>query len=677
MKRHALYRYNGFALWDVAVFIMLAAGVAAASFTVLQSQTLKRQSAAQETLLDWADRQTRGFAASHGRLPCPDVDGDGLENCDGAVQSGWLPHRTLGYDGAMRPTPGGPRLRYVVYRTGGLDLARPGNHYEPARWDGTPFGFNAVNDLDLCAALARAGSLPADAQAAHVLAPGGAFMNVSFAIAVPGAGDRDGDGNPYDGGNGSTGVELESPWREVSSQYDDRVRGRGFVDLANAMGCGMAMAAIDGMAMAVDVSDEVNSQKIYTLAGASVLTLINGVKVAVLGLKIYNAGALMTTAATVLSVANAALAAAIGTCAVLVGCAEIPHAAASVAAATVAVTAAATAMGLNTAAIIPQSIATAMTLAITIQAGLELTPASLAEALQNELGSAPLPPGLASALQNGLVVAPDTESITDTLATMKAKVETMEADAATAEAKAVTARTGAAQAWNTVEQARAEVIATADEEPRTDAFNPGQAYSDLDAVLFYARSWVDAQAVFEDAKGRYEAAQLKADKLGEAVAELEAQAAANPGDVNIQRSLADARAQRDQAQAEVMTLQGRKNTAQSATSSAESTYLAARETALAHFPAKGDELGHDLDGGDQQGGYLKAYADYKLADMEALAAESSASQTRQSATALRRAYEDMKAAYESADNSASGSPLSVWGGSRNILQGADAMGVYP
>ncbi len=246
----------GFGLLQVMLVLLLVGAALAAGAVLLQAKRAPQQAITQEQTLRWADEAIAAFASTHARLPCPAQTLDGEEaldstgNCIPGNAKGWLPTRTLlGASGNGMPV--GP-VAYMVYRgdaAAHLDLTAPGNAYQPPLIDGTNREiisldkdrketgrrpFSAINGLDLCRSLELAqvaGTNHADTTRAGVH---GVPWNVAYGIAA--AGPLPGQSR-LDDDNTGTVAQMESPWREWDSGYDDRVRVRSFDAAAQMLGC--------------------------------------------------------------------------------------------------------------------------------------------------------------------------------------------------------------------------------------------------------------------------------------------------------------------------------------------------------------------------------------------------------------------------------------------------------
>jgi prepilin-type N-terminal cleavage/methylation domain-containing protein len=123
----------GFTLIEVMLVLLIMAVMATSLAIPLAAQLQMRRQEQTQRQLDEAKEALLGFAAAHGRLPCPATPGSrGLESfaaggsaANGACQTfhaGYLPAAALGLapidaDGLVRDAWGGPenRIRYAVF----------------------------------------------------------------------------------------------------------------------------------------------------------------------------------------------------------------------------------------------------------------------------------------------------------------------------------------------------------------------------------------------------------------------------------------------------------------------------------------------------------------------------------------------------------------------------------
>jgi type II secretory pathway pseudopilin PulG len=368
---------RGFSLVEAALLVLLIGSAVAAGLMVMRAKQPTRQAQAQEAALQWADQALVAYAAAHARLPCavatPTSDPD---DCVSGDQKGWLPVQALE---AVHPGGAsiGEPLRYVVYRgDAGSDLATASDRFSPHTWERTPHDFSdSINGLDLCAALSNAARETASAvrgDRARTTDIDGNAINVAYGLGVAGATPGDAGGR-FDGGNQTAAAVLESPARGTDSRYDDRVRVRDFNTLAQSLGCGyasaanpdgLALASLDMLALAVDVSDEVAEQRESTLEDTQLAVGLAATSEVFAILNVALAGASISNSVSTLATASAQLSAAIASCVVLVGCGLIPPYTAAVTAAGVAIGLASGATGLSAGALA----ATTAALALTIEA---------------------------------------------------------------------------------------------------------------------------------------------------------------------------------------------------------------------------------------------------------------------------------------------------------------------
>lgn len=296
-----------------------------------------------------------GFVAANHRLPCPDTSAtaDGLEHCGGA-SVGRLPRVTLGLAHADLKD-----VRYGVFRSAEASLDGPAvdrffplvttatdatmsvlgvpilldilsapfyvpfdtvYHYGSASAVITPLG--QINGIDFCHAVRLLGTRAANANALHVRDAGATFnSNVAYALALPGARDADGDGNPFDGSNVTAG-SFSAPGQVVSANYDDVVQAVGFGQLFDRLSCAGVLSAADhahfnaATAAALAHADFVNyksqlqlaaeiASANHLLAAAAILTATADAEAATAGISFAIAEALLTSGITAAVVAVA------------------------------------------------------------------------------------------------------------------------------------------------------------------------------------------------------------------------------------------------------------------------------------------------------------------------------------------------------------------------------------
>ena len=375
----ARFRSDGFGLLAVFALTVLLGASLLAGYIWLQSQQAEQRAEDIARVLDHADRALRGFALNQYRLPCPDVTGDGLEDCDGDAARGRLPWKTLNLeDRELRAEIG--LLGYLVDRQG-ADLTRAENRFEPGKQGTAEYRFfnngeggndefhdyEFITTTDFCLGLEQAAAEPGARVADALQTP------VAFAIAHPGNRDMDGAGSLFDGLNAAdNGLLFESPARGMSLDYDDRVLARSHASLQTRFDCRPQILAIDTLSLASATVDRTNDAFIWTTVGASSSALVSTILMGVQIKGIITAAGQITAAVTQVGVASAALAAAIAGCVVIVGCAAVPGAIAFLVAAIAALVAAITAMVAAIAALGLHAVAFGLHLGVAIAAGVNI-----------------------------------------------------------------------------------------------------------------------------------------------------------------------------------------------------------------------------------------------------------------------------------------------------------------
>lgn len=391
---------RGLSLLEVMLLILIVSGALVAGFIALKARDASNAAQRQAAQLIEADRMLVGFAAARHRLPCPDTDRDGLEDCGSGAQKGWLPYRTLGLEGASKEAGVG-NLRYLVQRNA-VDLAVATDTWKPVAFKNNtdkytgqrsyPASFSLIGNApeysvvttpDLCGKLKTGTGTPLAGE--HAQLSSASARAVAFAIAHPGTRDEAGTGDLFDKANSLAGPGLAAPEQgSASAKADDRVLARGYDNLSLALDCARLTASLNMLSLATDMVEEVQSQELSNTLMATVLAAVNVVKTAVAIYKVVAAATQLVTSAGYLATATAELATAVGTCAILVGCAAIPHAIASVTAATISV-------GASTAAVVASGygaglsvVATALTASAGVMAGVTVKPGvDFSEALQS------------------------------------------------------------------------------------------------------------------------------------------------------------------------------------------------------------------------------------------------------------------------------------------------------
>lgn len=629
-------RQRGFSLWEMAVLLGMLGVAIVAGFALLKAERAHQIENERMAQLSAADRALTGFITEKGRLPCPDTTGNGLEDCGGTAQKGWLPVVTLGLN-ASAPARGVARLSYIVYRGAGADLTvLAPERYNPLRLPtllngyATSYAFNQINTLDFCVGLTLAGSAAPSANSANIPGAGGAPVNIAYAVAESGI-DIDGDGNLFDGLNASTtSPVLESPARASDTSYDDIVQSRSFYALSDALKCPQATRSVDAVAHAVEVSVTVTDFRIANTINAGVMTFNAATTVALNITSIALGVASLIAGAATLTKATAALAADTAACAACVvgvgcpACAKIPFDTAAI--------------GFANAGLIIG--AAAVSFAITVGTPLDL--AALAAAI------------IATA-KAGVILAINPSYPPELLTEMKKAADKAKADADQAEADAIAARNAATTAQTSYNSRVDSLYAAAGvskPDPKLEAaLDAYKTYSQ--AALAYHSALADAQAKRKEAN----------DTLAAAIA-AEADAAANPSDANKQKTAVDLRTRATNlAAAATLAENDANNVKKPAMDNAYNNYLTARATAIAAYPSASSALD----------AAVTSYDNYMNKDWIASNLESIAVTARNTANDLQASYIQLRDA-PPGSTTTGGPALSEYSGAEAILRASDLKG---
>lgn len=89
-------RQRGFSLLELAVALVVLGGLAGVAFAAAGAVAQRHRIAEAQQALERGEQALVAFAHSRHRLPCPDSDGSGREDCRSGTASGRLPYRALG-----------------------------------------------------------------------------------------------------------------------------------------------------------------------------------------------------------------------------------------------------------------------------------------------------------------------------------------------------------------------------------------------------------------------------------------------------------------------------------------------------------------------------------------------------------------------------------------------------
>lgn len=573
-------RIAGFGLWDSLLLVALVAVMLVAAFVSQQARTHLRTAEQQSATLLWADQQVAGFVASHLRLPCPDSNGSGLEDCTSGVQQGLLPLVTLGLQ-ANAATRGPVRIKYNLQRPPGMDPGLLESYFEPQQWDGTLYDYGTSNGLDLCGKLVDI-----------VNADPGA---VAYSVALT----RE-DGIP------------------------DLVKQHSTSDLASSLNCITTMSSVNGIALAVDVVNEVIDQQSSTNDAAVITIAFNVLHMALASIDAISAAVGLAASIATEVASAAALAGAIASCIVLVGCAFIAPYTAAVAAAAVAIGLYATTIALDAAAFVVLAVSTGLAIDVAIKTG----------------------------------NAPGNQTASVDLTQQEQAAESAEQTATDAENDAAAAQVTLQNALAARDLAYQQVIGLAQG-------------STIDTVLAAAVTLDNATSAQAQAQGNFDQANDRVTDLTASYTQAQAScASANlPSEQYKCDAVSQVNANLVQAQQNVTVTQTALTAANQQVVDATTAYNNAKTAVATAFPGLWVlSLQSAIDG------YRDAYAVWQKDTDAYNTQEQRALDARSNATQARAAYNQLVAS-QAAGPTPTGSGIQVWAGAEAILKQADANGV--
>lgn len=268
-------KQRGLGLLEVLLFVFVLSGMVLAGYLGWRERTALLTARIEKATLSQADQAIITFATVARRLPCPDTDRDGAEDCGANAQKGWLPSNTLRLAGADPGVAIG-QLQYLVQRgAADYDLATLSDSWRPLEYDDSVPTFAALRDTtasggtyqagiltltDLCQRLGEGSGTPFSNAMAHVTSS--PERSVAYALVHPGLADVDGDGSLFDGVNPDAGNAFDDPNRSpLLGGYDDLVLERSFTSLMAAFSCQPLAQSIDSLALGLDVVDQVDEMR--------------------------------------------------------------------------------------------------------------------------------------------------------------------------------------------------------------------------------------------------------------------------------------------------------------------------------------------------------------------------------------------------------------------------------
>ncbi len=246
MKRKYLTGYSLVEMSLVLVVIGIVGFFSIRFLSQIGTQTLNQQF---KNDLERANQGLIGFVLANSRLPCPDTNNDGNEDCASANKQGLLPVNTLGIE-SNGQSKRGMTIRYGVFRkanatlSSDTDLAQLKDRYEPLLPNLETS--NQLSGLDFCLALKKASLGASDATQVNV---GSVTTNMAYVLADGGLLDANNDGNLFDGVN-ATGIKFEQPHKSHKNNYDDNVVAVSFNELSGRLNCPKVLSQTNGAARA-------------------------------------------------------------------------------------------------------------------------------------------------------------------------------------------------------------------------------------------------------------------------------------------------------------------------------------------------------------------------------------------------------------------------------------------
>jgi len=244
-RNHAFIK--GFSLIETSVALVVIGVITVASLQAFNSANYyKNQTLANNWLTQSKDSVIQ-FAKTNYRLPCPDIDADGFENCSGTQVTGSLPVHTLGLPVSSQVSDliaGHQNVIYGVFR----DSANNADLTTLAERTGDALGDAAYQSVDdFKVALVTASALATSSNQPYITGDAentgaedctnNVVTNGAFWLASSSGQDANGDGNPFDGvnaslaHNGSGSLCFSAPTKRQDANYIDRVSGVAFSEL--------------------------------------------------------------------------------------------------------------------------------------------------------------------------------------------------------------------------------------------------------------------------------------------------------------------------------------------------------------------------------------------------------------------------------------------------------------
>ncbi|MFK8010639.1 MAG: hypothetical protein AB8B80_01270 [Marinicellaceae bacterium] len=358
-RHNKVVKQYGFSLWELSIVILIMIGLFVALVSVMPYIVKRENVEVDQSILVKVDDQLLGFIATYNRLPCPDSNNDGLEDCTSS--SGSVPYKTLGLNEDYAGIGSIP-IKYAVFRNSAsmADLTNITNLFNPTDSHGDVTTINNINGLDFCSAIYNGRDSTFSTAYAHVILPDGSTSRaVPYVLVTAGLADLDGGTTPFEGRNESSALDFESANKVHNATYDDSVHSKTFDELASSLNCDTAQNSFKLLADAKATHTENVAQQENIEEGTDLAIIITvaqtALGVANTAMAVYNlvqGVILVAAAAAYLSGLIAACIASLGT-----SCGSVALGIAALVAAVIAVVTAGIALAANVAAVVIQVIA--------------------------------------------------------------------------------------------------------------------------------------------------------------------------------------------------------------------------------------------------------------------------------------------------------------------------------
>ncbi|MDX1352356.1 MAG: type II secretion system protein [Thiomicrorhabdus sp.] len=238
---------RGFSLIELSIVLVIIGVLSMASLQVFNAvNNYRNQTLANKALLQ-AQQALVFFAQGNFRLPCPDINGDGYEDCAGGYKTGQLPFYTVGLPVSSQVADvdvGFQNLIYGVFRDAANDAEltvlaeRTGDSLGDADYQNMDDFKKALSNASLLAVTNNQPFITGDNHSSGSEdCSTNQVANGAFWLASSSFEDADGNGNFFDGVNaslkhdGSGSLCFAAPSRRQDANYVDRVSGLAFSEL--------------------------------------------------------------------------------------------------------------------------------------------------------------------------------------------------------------------------------------------------------------------------------------------------------------------------------------------------------------------------------------------------------------------------------------------------------------